>query len=576
MNDFNNKLKSQVSKFVGFRLLMILNYGALSCLVPYLPVLLSSESMNPWQIGILNSLRPLTTAISSPLSTMLLDYQGERTNVKRGIVFAYAIVNSLLLVLLALLPSPSFFVMILILFPHFFFATPIIPILDGLIFASLTDETTRDACYGKIRMCASSSWGAFAMISGALAWLWQTQLDSDSPWVVGLVLYVILETLFAFCFLIAPIPLNSLKKIPSTHSLPSALASEQETSDYHLLSSHISDEQPTTSKVSTPAVDLNDSPSSSSSSSSSPSSSSSSSSSSPPPSLQDRDLVSEPEEDDTDFHVSKSSSLDYESNERMFFHEASNGHELPSDSRISITDDSSLPPDFSTHAHPDPSDEMQDLFNPTPSDQESFGNRLWFFVRQCLSSIEFCWFLVVSLILGCAHTFILVGLFLFLQSLNANGILLGLATVCSIGTEIPYFWFSGTLLRKFGPELNLLVSMIAYVVRVGGYYFITNPWFALPFQMLHGLSFGAFWASALALVNNKAPHSIRASAQGIFFSIYSGIGAVIGAIGGGFIYQLWGPGMLWLIGCALALLCIFSWFIVEKKLWYPKFLSLFS
>lgn len=63
----------------------------------------------------------------------------------------------------------------------------------------------------------------------------------------------------------------------------------------------------------------------------------------------------------------------------------------------------------------------------------------------------------------------------------------------------------------------------AYVVRSVGYALLPSPWLVLPYEFLHGLTFGAMWAAGVQHTSNIAPRSLEATAQTIFSGLYSGM-----------------------------------------------------
>ncbi len=138
---------------------------------------------------------------------------------------------------------------------------------------------------------------------------------------------------------------------------------------------------------------------------------------------------------------------------------------------------------------------------------------------------------------GVVHNF----LFLYLEDLGASETLMGLSLTVSTLSEMPVFFFSGWLLRRFGARGSLLMAMAAYVVRLLAYTVMPSVWFVLPISLLHGLTFSALWVAGVSYANRAAPKGMGATAQGLFSGTTMGLGSASGALLGGMLYDSLGP-----------------------------------
>ena len=127
---------------------------------------------------------------------------------------------------------------------------------------------------------------------------------------------------------------------------------------------------------------------------------------------------------------------------------------------------------------------------------------------------------------------------------------------------IPFF------LKHFGIKRVMLISMFAWVFRFG-LFGLGDPgsglWMLILSMIVYGMAFDFFNVSGSLFTEMEAHPSIRASAQGLFFMMTNGLGAIIGgyasgavvdafsvyAPGGGLISREWTP--VWLIFAAYAL-----------------------
>ena len=156
-------------------------------------------------------------------------------------------------------------------------------------------------------------------------------------------------------------------------------------------------------------------------------------------------------------------------------------------------------------------------------------------------------FFLFSMLLGAA-----------LQITNTYGdLFLGLFILA-----IPFF------LKHFGIKRVMLISMFAWVFRFG-LFALGDPgsglWMLILSMIVYGMAFDFFNVSGSLFTEMEAHPSIRASAQGLFFMMTNGVGAIIGgyasgavvdafsvyAEGGGLVSRDWTP--VWFIFAGYAL-----------------------
>ena len=143
-------------------------------------------------------------------------------------------------------------------------------------------------------------------------------------------------------------------------------------------------------------------------------------------------------------------------------------------------------------------------------------------------------------------------------------ILLSISQMCEtlFILAIPFF------LKHFGIKRVMLISMFAWVFRFG-LFALGDPgsglWMLILSMIVYGMAFDFFNVSGSLFTEMEAHPSIRASAQGLFFMMTNGVGAIIGgyasgavvdafsvyAEGGGLVSRDWTP--VWLIFAGYAL-----------------------
>jgi PPP family 3-phenylpropionic acid transporter len=101
----------------------------------------------------------------------------------------------------------------------------------------------------------------------------------------------------------------------------------------------------------------------------------------------------------------------------------------------------------------------------------------------------------------------------------------GVAVALGAGAEFLFLLAGPTLAKRLGPERLLALSCMGSAVRWAAVAGVTSPVALVALQVLHALSFGAFYVSAVVLVDAESPPGLRASALGVFSSLCFGVEA---------------------------------------------------
>ncbi len=121
-------------------------------------------------------------------------------------------------------------------------------------------------------------------------------------------------------------------------------------------------------------------------------------------------------------------------------------------------------------------------------------------------------------------------------------------------TEIIVFFFMNDLLRQFGLRAILLLSFAAATVR-----FLMIGWgvewllVIVLAQLLHGLTFGAYHAAAIAAVNRWFPGRCQARGQALYSSVSFGAGGLVGGLLSGWTWERLGAAPTYALSSVFAL-----------------------
>jgi MFS transporter, PPP family, 3-phenylpropionic acid transporter len=161
-------------------------------------------------------------------------------------------------------------------------------------------------------------------------------------------------------------------------------------------------------------------------------------------------------------------------------------------------------------------------------------------IKQLIAKKEWILFLLTVFVSAANLSIITNYLFLFFNDLGANRSMMGWGLSIATISEIPVLFFADRLIKKFGAQGMLFLSLIASIIRSFGYAVSPTPWFALGLQMLHGLTFSGMWAAGVSYASQIAPPGLGATAQSLFFSVVFGLSGIVGGFTGGVLYEVFG------------------------------------
>ncbi len=191
----------------------------------------------------------------------------------------------------------------------------------------------------------------------------------------------------------------------------------------------------------------------------------------------------------------------------------------------------------------------------------TIGQPFWQGIKTMASNRPLLVFLISVLTASLGSGLVQNYIFLYLSDLGASKTLMGVSQTVSTLSEMPVFFFSAVLLRRFGARGLLLFSLTAYVIRLFAYTLLPPVWLVLPINLLHGATFSALWVAGVSYANEVAPKGMGATTQGLFTGMTMGLGAAGGALLGGTMYDTLGPVVMFRTAgtCVLVGLIFFAW-----------------
>lgn len=172
---------------------------------------------------------------------------------------------------------------------------------------------------------------------------------------------------------------------------------------------------------------------------------------------------------------------------------------------------------------------------------------------------------LMGLMYGVLSSFLTLNLY---NLSGGNAQIVGISIMAETASEIPAFFYSHVIIKRFGIVNVLLMSIAGYALRVSYYAVMTNAWSAIPFEFLHGVTYGLAWAACTQYVYTAAPTGCQGTVMGILNAVQNGLARGMGTLIGGYFYQHYGPRTMWLVtdlGVPLALVGLSAFVHLKNK-----------
>ncbi|XP_033223458.1 major facilitator superfamily domain-containing protein 6 isoform X2 [Belonocnema kinseyi] len=108
-----------------------------------------------------------------------------------------------------------------------------------------------------------------------------------------------------------------------------------------------------------------------------------------------------------------------------------------------------------------------------------------------------------------------------------QGLLIGIQSLLG---ELPFNFLSGTVLRKLGHINVMSLVLLIYAIRFMTYSMISNAWWLILLEVLHGPSFGLCWPTMVSYGDKVAPPGTKATIQGVVGAVFEGVGVSAGSL----------------------------------------------
>ena len=196
------------------------------------------------------------------------------------------------------------------------------------------------------------------------------------------------------------------------------------------------------------------------------------------------------------------------------------------------------------------------------SEGSSFHHVKKIFGNKTLMSL-----LVCVLLISAGATTIWNFYSIYMKENGASASLVGYGISFQGLCELPLFYFSARIIRKFGIRTTLLITVGATALRLMLYSIIKNPQAAIFIEVLHGISWSLFWVVCVEYVDLLVQQEWRATGQSLLYASYYGAGAIIGNLWTGFLYDAnLKISEIFLLNAVIVFIVgLFIWFFIKSR-----------
>jgi PPP family 3-phenylpropionic acid transporter len=167
-------------------------------------------------------------------------------------------------------------------------------------------------------------------------------------------------------------------------------------------------------------------------------------------------------------------------------------------------------------------------------------------VRLPRVPLTFGGFLVCCFLLGASLAATQNFLTLQIDFLGGGALLIGAAAAFQAVTEIPTMAYMHVLTRHLGHRWLFVIGCGVYLAIFIAWALVTDPMTAALLKLGGGVAFALTFVAAVMIANDLVPARLRATGQALMKSVLFGVAPIVGALGGGVLYESFGPQVMFL------------------------------
>lgn len=155
-------------------------------------------------------------------------------------------------------------------------------------------------------------------------------------------------------------------------------------------------------------------------------------------------------------------------------------------------------------------------------------------------------FLVSAFLLGVSLAATQNFVTLQINILGGGALLVGAAAAFQSLTEIPTMGYTHVLSRHLSHKALYAVGCGIYLVVFIAWGLVTNPLIVALLKLAVGVAFALTYVASVTIANELTPARLRATGQALVKSAMFGLAPIVGAFGGGVVFQTFGARLMFL------------------------------
>jgi MFS transporter, PPP family, 3-phenylpropionic acid transporter len=204
---------------------------------------------------------------------------------------------------------------------------------------------------------------------------------------------------------------------------------------------------------------------------------------------------------------------------------------------------------------------------PNQSKKESVeGSSIIADFRTMLDNRVLLIFLLIMVLISVTTTTIWNFYSLFIKEIGGFDTLVGYGLALQGLCELPFFFFSGLIIQRFGLKNTLIFTMSITGLRMLLYSTVKNSDVAILIELTHGISWALFWVVCVEMTNKLVKPEWQATGQSLLYAAYFGIGAILGNFWTSFLIENMTLGNVFLLNAGIVFLTgVAALFILNPK-----------
>jgi len=182
----------------------------------------------------------------------------------------------------------------------------------------------------------------------------------------------------------------------------------------------------------------------------------------------------------------------------------------------------------------------------------------------------FAIFLVSCFLLGASLAATQNFLTLQIDFLGGGALLIGAAAAFQAMTEIPTMASMHVLTRRLSHRWLFVIGCAIYLAIYIAWALVSDATTAALLKLVGGVAFALTFVAAVMIANDLVPSRLRATGQALMKSVMFGVAPIVGAIGGGIVYETLGSSVMFLASSTLVVAAgVLAVFVVPTPIAAP-------